>query len=90
VRAKIAIGQVYAGFFHLLLGDFHRGFVRRSHGGSFCVVFVVCSLVFRVRYFSFKERVETVLFMGKDSKPKREKRDKKKYARARKYTTFII
>lgn len=50
----------------------------------------MCSLVFRVRYFSFKERVETVLFMGKDSKPKREKRDKKKYARARKYTTFII
>ena len=30
--------------------------------------------------------------MGKDSKPKREreKRDKKKYARARKYTNFII
>lgn len=68
-------------------------FIVDSLENPMVVVFVsylsLCGLV-RVRYFSFKERVETVLFMEKDSKPKREKRDKKKYARARKYTTFII
>jgi hypothetical protein len=62
-------------------------FIVDSLEDPMVVVFVsylsLCSLVFRVRFFSFKERVETVLFMGKDSKPKREKRDKKKYARAR-------
>jgi hypothetical protein len=62
-------------------------FIVDSLEDPMVVVFVsylsLCSLVC-VRYFSFKERVETVLFMGKqDSKPKREKRDKKKYARAR-------
>jgi hypothetical protein len=69
-------------------------FIVDSLEDPMVVVFVsylsLCSLVFRVRYFSFKERVETVLFMKIQNPREREERQKEIRARAEIYHIYNL